>query len=318
MAGAAQTRTDHAARPRPEEGRLSNSNSKVVRLRPVSDTNKLRIVDEEQRRQRLTSVLTQLVQRDIVPRLLSSLPAPTAGTIASQPLTAPAPRSSIPSDAPTQDAVVAFTDTLLTGTPGDAALIVSRLRASGVSPRTLCLHLLTGAARYLGELWVSDLASFADVTLATDQLQLIFRDLATEIAVPRPTRPVAPAALLVATPGEQHSFGLTMLATFFRGAGWTALTPRVRNAVDVQRKVAASHIEMLGFSLGTELHLTRLGRCIELARRSSCNRALVVMVGGPAFVARPELASSVGADATASDAAGALEQAERLILARRP
>jgi methanogenic corrinoid protein MtbC1 len=37
------------------------------------------------------------------------------------------------------------------------------------------------------------------------------------------------------------------------------------------------------------------------------------MVGGPVFVAKPELARRVGADATAADARGAVTQAERLL-----
>ena len=40
------------------------------------------------------------------------------------------------------------------------------------------------------------------------------------------------------------------------------------------------------------------------------------MVGGPAFVAQPELVSAVGADATASDAPHAVTKAETLVAAR--
>ncbi len=316
MAGAAQPRTDQAARPRAEEGRLSNSN-KVVRLPLAQDAKKTSIADGDQRRQRIAAILARLVENDIVPRLLASLPAPAAKNPAAR-LIVPAPATPVPADAPTQDAVEAFADTLLKGAAGEAASIVARLRGAGVSAETLCLHLLTGAARHLGDLWVADIVSFSDVTLATDQLQLIFRGLAPDIEVASAPPASAPAALLVTTPGEQHSFGLSMLAAFFRASGWSAQTPRIRNAVDVQRKVASAHVDLVGFSLGSELHLTRLGRCIELARRSSCNPDLVIMVGGPAFIDRPDLASVVGADATASDAASALAQAERLIRPRRP
>ena len=317
MAGAAQPRMDQAARPRAEEGRLSNSN-KVVRLPLAQDAKKTSIADVDQRRQRIAAILARLVENDIVPRLLASLPAPAAKNPAPARLIVPAPPTPVPADAPTQDAVEAFADTLLKGAAGEAASIVARLRDAGVSVETLCLHLLTGAARHLGDLWIADIISFSDVTLATDQLQLIFRGLVPDIEVASAASALAPAALLVTTPGEQHSFGLSMLAAFFRASGWSAQTPRIRNAVDVQRKVASAHVDLLGFSLGSELHLTRLGRCIEFARRSSCNPDLVIMVGGPALIDRPDLASVVGADATASDAASALAQADRLIRPRRP
>ncbi len=317
MAGAAQPRMDRAARPRAEEGRLSNSN-RVVRLPLAQDAKKSSFADVDQRRQRIAAILARLVENDIVPRLLASLPAPAATNPAAARLIVPAPATPVPADAPTQDAVEAFADILLKGAAGEAAGVVARLRDAGVSVETLCLHLLTGAARHLGDLWVADIVSFSDVTLATDQLQLIFRGLAPDIEVASASPALAPAALLVTTPGEQHSFGLSMLAAFFRASGWSAQTPRIRNAVDVQRKVASAHVDLLGFSLGSEFHLTRLGRCIELARRSSCNSDLVIMVGGPALIDRPDLASLVGADATASDAASALAQADRLIRPRRP
>ena len=290
---------------------MSDSGSnKVVRLPRAPDPRKSTIADEDARRQRLTAILTDLVRRDVVPRLLASHDdAQHSG------LVVPPAHQPVPADAPTQDAVIGFTDTLLHGAPGEAAAIVARLRASGIAAHTLCLHLLTASARHLGELWVADRASFADVTVATGQLQDIFRDLAPSIAPPV-TGPGA--ALLVATPGEQHSFGLSMLAAFFRQAGWTALTPKIRNAADIQRRVAGAAFDLLGLSLGAEIHLARLKSCIELARRSTRNRGLVIMVGGPVFVARPELAVLVGADATASDAEGALAQARSLMRAGRP
>ncbi len=141
-------------------------------------------------------------------------------------------------------------------------------------------------------------------------LQRIFRGLAEEL--PAEPTDAGRSALLVATPGEQHSFGLSMLATFFRTAGWTVQSPAVRSAVDVQRRVA-SGFDLLGISLGAEIHLQRLARCIALARRGCGDRRLVIMVGGPLFIARPELATRIGADATAPDAATALAQARLLV-----
>ncbi len=286
---------------------MSNGSQKVIRLPRAPEGGKSSIADEGTRRQRLAAILEQLVQRDVIPRLMSTGFAPGGPDLIVPP--APAPK---PSHAPSQEAI-AFAGTLLKGARSDADAIVARLRGSGVAAETISLHLLTGAARHLGDLWSADLASFADVTLATDHLQQIFRDLAPALEV-APASPLpASAALLLATPGEQHSFGLSMLAAFFRRAGWTAQCPKVRNAVDVQRRVAATPFGLLGFSLGAEVHLTRLARCIEVARRSSCNRDLVIMVGGPVFNDRPELAVLVGADATASDAASAIATAERLV-----
>ena len=48
-------------------------------------------------------------------------------------------------------------------------------------------------------------------------------------------------------------------------------------------------------------------------RRASCNPAIGVMVGGPAFTRSPHLAALVGADATAADGQQAVVQARTLL-----
>ena len=70
---------------------------------------------------------------------------------------------------------------------------------------------------------------------------------------------------------------------------------------------------MLGISVGGSTHLESLTKSIQTSRRASRNLQLGVMVGGPVFVAHPELVSQVGADATAADAAQATIQADRLM-----
>ena len=306
---------------RPRAGALVSNSSKhsVIRLPHAADKAASTIADETQRQQRAASILRALVERDVVPRLLAgagpsgaSAPASAAGREFTE-TTPPSP----PPEGLTSEHVLSLSDLLLAGATADIAALVRSLRGSGVSADALCLHLLTGAARHLGDLWVTDRVSFADVTVATDELQRLFRDLVTETPPPVVTEaPVAGAALLTTVPGEQHSFGLSMLAAFFRRAGWTVSTPQIRNAAALQRSVGAHAVDLLGISLGAEIHLDELTRCIERARRSA-RTGLIVMVGGPLFVDRPELARLVGADATAPDAVGALSVAERLLRARR-
>lgn len=52
---------------------------------------------------------------------------------------------------------------------------------------------------------------------------------------------------------------------------------------------------------------------IRAIRGVSRNRAVGVLVGGPVLVGRPELALSVGADATAADGPQAVLRAEYVI-----
>ena len=51
---------------------------------------------------------------------------------------------------------------------------------------------------------------------------------------------------------------------------------------------------------------------IKAIRERSCNKSIGVMVGGPVFIKRPELAMRVGADAAAVNAPAAVFLAQKL------
>ena len=223
----------------------------------------------------------------------------------------------------TQEAVLALAAALLGPDPATgAAACVARCRAEGVPVEAICLDLLSGTARHLGDLWVEDRCSFTEVTLAAVHLHRLLHAMALGVdPVGRDADSEAPPpaglALLVAAPGEQHSLGLSMLSDFFRGAGWQVQNPVVSGPADSARVVAARPVDLIGFSLGAEVHLPRLAPCVAAVRRASRNRDIIVMVGGPAFLDRPELAIRLGADDTARDATEALARAAALLAARR-
>lgn len=213
------------------------------------------------------------------------------------------------------DAAIALADGLL---GPDPAPVVQQCIETVTRPggEAAGLELLTAAARHLGELWLDDRASFGGVTLATMYLQRVLHALSeATAAIPPGTRKAT--AMLLPVPGEQHSFGLSMLAHGFRRDGWNVLTPRVDSAADLERLFGGVGVDMVGFSMAADMHLSRLARCIDTVRKASRNPALIVMVGGAAFLSRPELSQRIGACATASSAQGATEQAATLLALRR-
>ena len=69
-------------------------------------------------------------------------------------------------------------------------------------------------------MWSEDECDFSTVTVALGRLQRLLRELSpafgTEIEYPANGR----RALFAQAPDEQHSFGLSMVAEFFRRQGW--------------------------------------------------------------------------------------------------
>ena len=126
-------------------------------------------------------------------------------------------------------------------------------------------------------------------------------------------------ALLVPVPGEQHSFGLFMVAEFFRRAGWDVASGPPGSVAELVRLVRGEWFAVVGLSVSSDAKLDALASSIRAIRRASRNRAIGVLAGGPVFLEHPELVALVGADATATDGRQATVQARNLLalMARR-
>ncbi|MEJ1937739.1 cobalamin B12-binding domain-containing protein, partial [Nostoc sp. NIES-2111] len=121
--------------------------------------------------------------------------------------------------------------------------------------------------------------------------------------------------LLATAPGEQHTFGLSMVESFFRASGWDVTSDP---DLDPAKLVGLRRYGIIGFSLSSETRLEALSACIRAVRRASRNPGIGVMVGGHLFIERPELVAIVGADLTATDGLTAVLLAQSLLDLRAP
>jgi methanogenic corrinoid protein MtbC1 len=190
---------------------------------------------------------------------------------------------------------------------------VDELRFRGAPLEDVYLDLLAPAARRLGDLWTEDKCDFTEVTVGLWRLQQVTRELGPAFHGNADLVAAGPRALLVPLPGEQHTFGLSMVVDFFRRAGWGVWSGAVASNADLASLVRGQSFALVGFSVATGDRLDQVGSCIRLVRRSTCNPHVGVMVGGPAFAEHPELAAAVGADATAIDGRQAVAQAHTLL-----
>lgn len=179
---------------------------------------------------------------------------------------------------------------------------VAELLQDGVTPEALYLDVMTPAARRLGEMWKQDTCSFLEVTLGMGRMQRAMRNLEERFRSGATTPGNGRHILLTALPGEQHTFGLLLLAEFFLRDGWAVEMGAPFGESDPVSRLSGSWYDVAGFSVACVDHLGGLQREIGRARRLSRNRDLRVLVGGAPFVERPDLVRRVGADGTADDA----------------
>lgn len=194
----------------------------------------------------------------------------------------------------------------------EAIRFAEDMAARGVPVPVLMLHLLSPAAALLGEWWIEDRCSFVDVTLGLmhlhQTLQALSPVLLPDLVAPAEGRRV----LLLPVPGEQHVFGLSVVAEFFRRGGWDVAVDAAGDAADAARLVREGWFTVVGVSAGTVEQAALLAQVIGAVRRASCNPDVAVLVGGAAFRGRPGLVREVGADGSAADGEDAVRQAEAL------
>lgn len=197
-----------------------------------------------------------------------------------------------------------------------ARRFVDALHDRGASFEHLYLEVVAPAARRLGDFWTDDRCHFTDVTLAVSRLHQMLHLLGHVFYAEDPHAELTRRALLLPAPGEQHSFGLAMVAEFFRRAGWDVWSGATLGRADLLRLVGRERFDLVGLSTGCDAKLDALPTLVHAVRHRSRNPDLGVFVGGPAFLAHPELATAVGADATALDGRQAVAQAEELLAMR--
>jgi MerR family transcriptional regulator, light-induced transcriptional regulator len=249
------------------------------------------------------SQLARAIEQEIIPRLM------LAHRTAAEPLTPP----SSGNQPITPDDVRHFAKLVLSHDEDVALASIQTLRMRDVPVERIFLDLLAPTARYLGELWDEDLCNFTDVTVGLGRLQRVLRELspALGLSVEHPAH--GRRVLLLPSPGEQHTFGLVMVAEFFRRAGWDVTGGAWAAGVDAATLVSAEWFDVIGFALGSESHIPQLAESVAAVRHATCNPALAILVGGPLFTLHPEFVDRVGADGMTIDGQEAPLLAEALI-----
>lgn len=187
-----------------------------------------------------------------------------------------------------------------------ALAFVEAVRERGVSQQDICLRLLAPAARVLGRRWEEDESTFMEVTVGLCRLHQVLHRLIGDAREPVARSSEAPdmtvqRALLAGAPGEQHTFGIVIVGQFLRSGGWDVWNEFPANDEELLDSVRQYSFDLVGLSVGTDVRLGELPSLLQALRRQSRNRGVCVMVGGPAVAGIPDVARSVGADATAAD-----------------
>jgi methanogenic corrinoid protein MtbC1 len=246
--------------------------------------------------------LVRTIEGEIVPRLV------LARRVASVPVAAEGGSCRTPDEVDVRELV----RLLLAHDVGVASSYVETVRQRGASLESVCLGLLAPAARELGLLWEEDECDFMQVTVGLCRLHHLLRELSPEFRGEDTDQKLERNILLAPVPGDQHIFGIALVAQFLRKAGWEVWHEYPQSGASILEVVQQNWFAVVGLSVGSETRIDDVVTLIRAIRHSSRNRSVGVMVGGPVLVAKPELAVLMGADATAVDGPMAVLRAEHI------
>ena len=244
-------------------------------------------------------LLTKVIEGEIIPRLLlAHRQAPTNTDI-------DAFRG--PLEGTTCSA---FAELVLHSESGEIFEKVESLLARGITTESILLDLLAPVARMLGVFWEEDRCTFADVTIGVARLHQVLHELSRRERLGSDPVRLSKRAYFIPAPGDEHTFGLSVLEEFFLHAGWETATDYRASPATILKTAASQDLDVVGFSLACEQFLDPLCDLVKKTRAVSRNRGVTILVGGGLFLGRPDLANRIAGATIVSDSVHAVRVAD--------
>ena len=187
--------------------------------------------------------------------------------------------------------------------------VIGALVATGVTSEQVYQDYVPEAARRLGEMWISDSASFMDVTLGASRLQALFRAAGDAGGANMLGRsiPLGQEILMVIPAFEQHSLGAFVAADTFRRHGvWVRMAIGME-AAELVALLRVSRFTAVGLSLSTRKSVENAGELIEYLKMTVSSLPPVV-VGGRVVSDGDDIAGLCGADHAVRSVREAIER----------
>ena len=250
----------------------------------------------------LSHTLKKTIEGEIIPRLMLS----------HQGFKKHAKDENVETWQPSADDIASFASIILNESDGRPLAYIAELQARNVPLDAIYIGLLAPTARLLGEMWANDRCHFVDVTIGLARLQQLLHSLNQDFS--REKAPVVEGkrAVFSVASSEQHTYGMLMVAEFFRRDGWDVWCGPPEHGDEVPMLVNDDSFDVIGFSLSRESLVDSLKQEICSVRRASRNPALQILVGGRVFAENTRLVGEVGADIFAQDAKQAIAKAQKL------
>lgn len=266
--------------------------------------------------QAIESTLQHELPRAAFATLRAHLAAATAG-LDEQPFELP---SHLDKQAPHGELAIRFLLANLEGRGDEAVRMVEQARSGGAPIEELHDHVLVPVQQETGRMWLMGEIGVRDEHYGSEIVERVLSMLQFYVPVAGAD---APRVVLFGATGDHHDLGQRLVAQRLQVGGF-----RVHNigadlpAHELDGVLRDHACDLVAISATMLLHVPALVEQLRALRAAMLDvfgdeQARPVIVGGPPFRVVDDLHEAIGADASAKDAASAVEVARRL-LARDP
>lgn len=183
---------------------------------------------------------------------------------------------------------------------------ISSLIARGVTSEEIIDYYIPMAAMRLGEGWVDDTLSFAEVSVGAARLQETIRALGRHRTSAPATIPLGHRILIVIPQEEEHTLGAFIAASQFRRYGVWVHMAIGQNPDEIAQTVRCQGFDMLGVSGSGRRSLAPLRKIVEKVR-ASVAAVPPIVVGGNVCDLGVDLIEYSGADLATTNPRKAME-----------
>ena len=185
--------------------------------------------------------------------------------------------------------------------------VIQSMLESGISMREVFEVYLPDAARQLGNYWVQNTLSFAEVTLATCRLQTLARKLEYNYIGSINSGTCGPEIMIINPMGEQHTFGAQMISRQFRRLGASPYLSINNSFAEIKNIMIKHKFQLVGLSLSDYKlcnEQNEVGRIIEFVKKAK----IPIVAGGSLTQTHKKKLQSLNLDMITNDAMTALRR----------
>ena len=196
-------------------------------------------------------------------------------------------------------------DAVISSSDEATDLAIDEMLSVGIRPDQIVDYYIPTVAEMLGEGWIDDRTSFAEVTIGASRLQGVLKRIASQHEAMARTDLNTRSILLLVPSGDTHTLGSTVLVGQLRRLGFSVhflLSPSLDRTLEV---VAATDFDAIFVSTSRDERLESVATLLKTIEAALAKMPPVV-IGGPTLSTMRDVIQRSGADYATNDLAEGL------------